>query len=48
MRHLIWSSLLDIKNLTNGKWSHVEHFDSKAAVENYIHNIGVLATFFLP
>ena len=48
IQHLIWSSLLDVTKLTNGKYPGVEHFDSKAAVERYIREIGVPATFFLP
>ncbi|KAI1751904.1 NMRAL1 protein [Xylaria castorea] len=48
VKHLIWSSLLDINKLTNGKLPHVYHFDSKAHVEEYIRSIGVPATFFMP
>ena len=48
MQHLIWSSLLDVSKLTRGKFPNVEHFDSKAAVETYIRQIGIPATFFMP
>ncbi|KAI0448912.1 NMRAL1 protein [Xylaria acuta] len=48
VKHLIWSSLLDITKLSNGKLPHVYHFDSKAHVEEYIRSIGVPATFFMP
>ena len=48
MQHLIWSALVDVKKLTDGKFPNVEHFDSKAAVEGYIREIGVPATFFMP
>ena len=48
MQHLIWSSLYDVTKLTNGKFPNVEHFDSKAAVEQYIREIGIPATFFMP
>ncbi|MCJ1277498.1 hypothetical protein MMC21_005311 [Puttea exsequens] len=48
VQHLIWSSLLSVTELTGGKFSGVEHFDSKAAVEKYIREIGVPATFFMP
>ncbi len=34
--------------VTKGKFSGVEHFDSKAKVEEYIRSIGIPATFFLP
>ncbi|KAI1740270.1 NMRAL1 protein [Xylaria scruposa] len=48
VKHLIWSSLLDVKKLSDGKLPHVYHFDSKAHVEEYIRKIGVPATFFMP
>lgn len=34
--------------MTGGKFPNVEHFDSKAAVEEYIREIGIPATFFMP
>ena len=34
--------------VSNGKYSKVYHFDSKAEIEKYIKSIGVPATFFLP
>ncbi|TRM68560.1 hypothetical protein BD626DRAFT_534561 [Schizophyllum amplum] len=48
VQHLVWSSLLDVTKLTNGVLSEVRHFDSKATVEEYIRELGVPATFFLP
>ncbi|KAI1267622.1 NmrA-like family protein [Xylariaceae sp. FL1019] len=48
LKHLIWSSLLNIEKLTNGKLAHVYHFDSKANVEEYIRELGIPATFFMP
>ena len=48
MQHLIWSSLLDVKKITNGAFPNVEHFDSKAAVEQYIRDHNIPATFMLP
>ena len=35
-------------SVTNGKFSHVDHFDSKANVEKYIRSQGVPASFFMP
>lgn len=35
-------------SVTKGKFSGVEHFDSKADVEKYIRSTGIPATFFLP
>ncbi|KAJ2997917.1 hypothetical protein NUW58_g495 [Xylaria curta] len=46
VKHLIWSSLLDITKLSNGKLSRVYHFDSKAHVEEYVRALGIPATFF--
>lgn len=48
VQHLIWSSLLNVTKLSGGKLSKVAHFDSKAEVEEYIREIGVPATFFMP
>ncbi|KAM0330667.1 hypothetical protein ACHAQA_003619 [Verticillium albo-atrum] len=44
----IWSSLFDVKKLTNGKLSNVHHFDGKAAVEEYARSLGIPAAFFMP
>ena len=48
MQHLIWSSLYDVTKLTGGKFPGVEHFDSKAAVEQYIRDLGIPASFMMP
>ena len=48
VQHLIWSSLYDVTKLTGGEFPNVEHFDSKAAVEQYIRDLGIPATFFMP
>ena len=48
MQHLIWSSLYNVTKLTGGEFPNVEHFDSKAAVEQYIRELGIPATFFMP
>ncbi|KAK0615713.1 NmrA-like family-domain-containing protein [Bombardia bombarda] len=48
VQHFIWSSLLNIKELSKGELPNVYHFDSKAKVEDYIREIGIPATFFLP
>lgn len=48
VQHLIWSSLYNVNELTNGKFSLVEHFDSKAEVEKYIRTLSIPATFFMP
>ncbi|KAI1292742.1 hypothetical protein F5Y03DRAFT_375254 [Xylaria venustula] len=48
VKHLIWSSLLDVTKLTNGKYSRLYHFDSKAHVEEYIRKLGIPASYFMP
>ncbi|RYC81533.1 hypothetical protein BFJ63_vAg15580 [Fusarium oxysporum f. sp. narcissi] len=46
--HFMFSSLLDVKKLTNGKLPHVYHFDGKARIEEYAREGGVPSSFFLP
>ncbi|KAK9319368.1 NmrA-domain-containing protein [Lipomyces orientalis] len=48
VEHFIWSSLLNVTKLSNGKLPNVYHFDSKAKVEEYARQNGIPATFFLP
>jgi len=48
VQHFVWSSLLNITELSKGKLPHVTHFDSKAHIEEYIREIGIPASFFLP
>jgi len=48
VQHYVWSSLLNVTDLSKGKLDHVHHFDSKAKVEDYIRSIGIPASFFLP
>jgi uncharacterized protein YbjT (DUF2867 family) len=48
VKHLIWSSLPNVTEMTGGKLLNVPHFDGKAEVENYIKSIGVPATFLEP
>jgi len=46
--HFIWSSLPNVTKGTKGAITAVEHFDSKAQVEEYVRSIGLPATFFMP
>ena len=48
IQHLIFSTLFNVTDLTNGKWPHVYHFDSKARIEAYIRSLGIPASFFMP
>ncbi|KAK4177823.1 NmrA-like family-domain-containing protein [Triangularia setosa] len=47
VQHFIWSSLLNIAKLSDGKLPNVYHFDSKALVEDYAREVGIPATFLL-
>ncbi|KAK1502730.1 NmrA-like family protein [Colletotrichum abscissum] len=48
VEHFIFSSLLDVNKLSKGALPDVYHFDSKAAVEEYIRTTSLPTTFFLP
>lgn len=48
VQHLIFSSLRSVQEVTAGKLRHVNHFESKAQIEQYIRESGVPATFVLP
>ena len=50
VKHYIFSSLPYVEKLTKGELKHVEHFDSKAIVEEYIEeNKGdMIASYFMP
>ena len=48
VKHLIFSTLLHVGKETNGRLSHVPHFEAKADIEEYIKKIGVPASFYLP
>ncbi|RHZ66421.1 hypothetical protein CDV55_106805 [Aspergillus turcosus] len=46
--HIIFSSLPHVMEATNGRLSHVPHFDSKANIEKYIRGSRLQCTFVLP
>lgn len=48
VQHLIFSTLLHVGKVTNGRLAHVPHFEAKADIEEYIKKIGVPASFYLP
>lgn len=48
VKHLIFSSLLNVTKLSDGRLKHVLHFDRKAEVEEYIRGTGTPSTFVLP
>ena len=39
VKHLVWSSLPHVTNMTNGEFTKVEHFDSKAEVAEYAASV---------
>ncbi|KAH7092624.1 putative NmrA family transcriptional regulator [Paraphoma chrysanthemicola] len=48
VQHLIFSSLLNVTETSGGRLTHVPHFDGKSDIEQYIRDLGVPATFYLP
>ncbi|RSL41627.1 hypothetical protein CEP53_012646 [Fusarium sp. AF-6] len=48
VKHLIYSSLLHVTEITEGRLEHVVHFDDKAEVERYIRSKDIPSTFVLP
>lgn len=52
VKHMIWSSLPHVTEMTHGKFKGVEHFDSKAAVETYIEGVkstsNMLTSYVMP
>ncbi|KAF7556401.1 hypothetical protein G7Z17_g1454 [Cylindrodendrum hubeiense] len=48
VQHLVFSSLINVTEASEGKLTNINHFDSKAKVEEYIRNSGVPASFVLP
>ncbi|KAJ6542599.1 NAD(P)-binding protein [Mycena capillaripes] len=39
---LVWSGLESVSQISRGKYTHVDHFDSKAEITAYAHQSGVL------
>jgi uncharacterized protein YbjT (DUF2867 family) len=48
VQHLIISTLKNVTKLTDGKFPHVYHFDSKAKIADYAREVGVPMTEFMP
>ncbi|GAB0138979.1 hypothetical protein EsDP_00007198 [Epichloe bromicola] len=48
VKHIIFSSLINVKDASGGRLPHVSHFDAKAHIEDYIRATGVPATFVQP
>lgn len=47
VKHLIFSSLRNVTEITNGRLPNVSHFDGKAEIEAYIRASGISSTFVL-
>lgn len=51
VEHLVWSALPYVTKLTKGQYTHVEHFDGKAKITEYIESIKsdkMTTTYFMP
>ncbi|KAK4041234.1 putative family transcriptional regulator protein [Parachaetomium inaequale] len=48
VQHIVFSSLINVTDASNGRLPHVAHFDSKAKIEAYIRSQGTPATFVQP
>lgn len=48
VQHVIFSSLINVTEASNGRLPHVVHFDRKADIEQYIRSQGTPATFIQP
>ncbi|KAL9617539.1 MAG: hypothetical protein Q9160_007697 [Pyrenula sp. 1 TL-2023] len=51
VRHLVWSSLPHVSELSNGTLVAAKHFDGKADVEKYVESVKgdkLIATYFMP
>ena len=43
----IWSSLPNVTAMTEGRLNTVEHFDSKAAVEQFVRGLPMKSAFYM-
>ena len=48
VKHLVFSSLLNTTEISEGRLPNISHFVGKAQIEQYIRDSGVPATFVLP
>lgn len=46
--YIIWSTLVNAKEISNGEFAHVKHFDEKHEVETYIRSLPIKSSFFSP
>lgn len=48
VQYIIWSSMGHPYKISGGKLTHVEHFDVKAEIEEYIRGLPIKSSFFAP
>ncbi|WWD18262.1 hypothetical protein CI109_102712 [Kwoniella shandongensis] len=48
VQHFVWSTLINTSKSTNGKLTHISHFDGKADIEEYIKSMDLPASYYLP
>ncbi len=48
VRHIVFSSVLNVSRASNNKMTGVSHFDSKAKIAEYITSLSIPASFFMP
>ncbi|RYP40791.1 hypothetical protein DL767_001437 [Monosporascus sp. MG133] len=48
VQHLIFSTLLNVSEATDGRLTHIVHFDSKARIAQYMRGSGVPSSFVMP
>lgn len=48
VKYIIFSTLPSPKEISGGKYNNVHHFDSKAAIEQYIRGLDIKSAFFSP
>jgi NmrA-like family len=49
IKHLVWSTLPEVKERSGGKYKHVYHFDGKYRVEQYARTLGFeIASYVAP
>lgn len=48
VKHIIFSSAINVSEASDGRLVHLRHFDGKAEVERYIRQSGVYSTFIQP
>lgn len=52
VKHVVWSTLVNVTKLTNGALKQVAHFDGKSEIAEYFESVkaqsGLITTYFMP